>query len=151
MHQSQGSRNIDKRIIHACVKIMYPTPLIAFFVGPSGTKCIMHHCIMDKCIMHMCIIDACIRIKDHIDMHCGYMHPMHHRYMHDGFAPTITFSRIHVSVCVYRCSFCFTFPHFEFGKGYNIFDAPKIHHFPRIYKSWSNLPNFHKGGPLRTS
>ena len=65
------------------------------------------------------------------------------------FAPTITFSRIHVSICVY--SIFFTFPHFECGKGYNTFDPPKIHHFPRIYESWSNLPNFHKGGPLRTS
>ena len=37
------------------------------------------------------------------------------------------------------------------GKGYNTFDPPKIHRFPRNYKSWSNLPNFHKGGLLRTS
>ena len=45
----------------------------------------------------------------------------------------------------------FTFPHFECGRGYNTFDPPKNHRFPRNYKSWSNLPNFHKGGPLRTS
>ena len=32
MHQSQGSRNIDKYIIHGCIRIMYPTPRIALFV-----------------------------------------------------------------------------------------------------------------------
>ena len=58
----------------------------------------------------------------------------------------------HTSVCVrIQVLFFFTFPHFEYGRGYNTFDPPKNYRFPRNYKSWSNLPNFHKGGPLRTS
>merc|ERR1712051_184249 len=67
MHQSQGSRSIDKCIIHACIRIMYPTPRLALFVrwfvrpSPKSTasyiwphdmhhaSCIMHHA---SCIMH---------------------------------------------------------------------------------------------------
>ena len=67
------------------------------------------------------------------------------------FAPTITYLRIRVCVCVYTCQFFVTFPHFECGRGYNRFDTKKSHRFLRNYKSWSDLLRFHKGGPLRTS
>ena len=43
--------------------------------------------------------------------------------------------RLEVFACVYS--------HFECGRGCNTFDPPKYHPFPRNYKSWSNLPNFH--------
>ena len=43
------------------------------------------------------------------------------------------------------------FPHFECGRGYKSFYPKKNYRFPNNSKSWSNLPNFHKGGPLRTS
>ena len=52
---------------------MLPTPRIALFVRPSGTKfaasylhactCIMDTCIMDTCIMDTCIMDTCIMDK----------------------------------------------------------------------------------------
>ena len=67
------------------------------------------------------------------------------------FAPTITYLCIRGCVCAYTCKFFLTFRHFDCGIGYNTFDLKKNHRFPRNYKSWSNLPNFHKGGPLRTS
>ena len=69
----------------------------------------------------------------------GQICPHHH-----VFAYTRVCMRIQVL-------FFFTFPHFQCGRGCNTFDPNKMHRFPRSYKSWSNLPNFHKGGPLRTS
>ena len=47
------------------------------------------------------------------------------------FAPTITYLRIHVCVCVYTWQFFVTFPHFECGRGYNRFYLKKIHRFLR--------------------
>ena len=61
-------------------------------------------------------------------------------------------------ICVYACEYAYTgaiffvtFPNFQYGRGYKTFDSIKCHRFHRKNKSWSNLPNFHKGGPLRTS
>ena len=72
MHHSQGSRNIDKCIIHAsgsCIRILY----------------------MYKCIISMCIMVTCIRIENicivHTYIHQGqesYIHAYAHGYMHHG-------------------------------------------------------------------
>ena len=78
MHQSQGSRNIDKCIIHACIRIMYPTPRIALFVlllllplkvCPLVTKFAASQ-------IHAPYIHACFRMKvqDHRYVHHTHMH-----------------------------------------------------------------------------
>ena len=63
----------NRHVHHSHIRIY------ASYMHVSGSR------ILDKYIMHMCIIDTCIRIKDHIDMHRGYMHPMHQGYMYRGY------------------------------------------------------------------
>ena len=87
MHQSQGSWNIDKCIIHGCIRIM--------------DKCIIGMCIMVTCIRakNICIahafkhqgqesyIHACFRIKVQDHRYASYTHASEsrtkdHRYVH---------------------------------------------------------------------
>ena len=67
---------VKGRIINTCIIHVYHTHMHY----DSGSR------IIDVCIIHTCIIHTCIRIKDHINMHYGYMHHanMHPGYMHHG-------------------------------------------------------------------
>ena len=60
-----------------------PTPRIALFVRPSGTKFQPHHRYMQHSqgsnITDVCIMHICVMIKEHMYMHRAYMH---HVYMH---------------------------------------------------------------------